>query len=90
MESLYSNEIRRFIKSQPWPARLEWRVVERSTPDTGPFLQFVLFRDNINALDSDDKLHLAKLLNEVLHGVQKNGVPIYTEVAKGDGRSERA
>lgn len=83
MDSLYSNEIRQYLNDQPWPAGLIWEIVEFED-----CLKFRLYRDNINALNSDDKLHLAKLVNESLSSISKKGVPIFTWVAKGDGRGD--
>lgn len=83
MTSLYSDEIRRFLNTRPWPHGLIWEVVEFDD-----CLKFRLYRDNINMLNSDDKLHLAKLVNESLSSISKQGVPIFTWVAKGDGRGE--
>lgn len=80
MASLYSNEVRQFIKSRQWPKGLRMEVVE--FPE---FLRLRFFRDNLNSFDSEDKLQIAKLVNEVMMGIRKNGIPIYTEVAKGDG-----
>lgn len=82
MDSLYSNDMRRFFNTRPWPPTLIWEIVEFED-----CLKLRLFRDNINALNSDEKLHLAKLVNETLTSVRNNGVPIYTWVAKGDGRN---
>lgn len=83
MDSLYTNEIRRFIQTRSWPPTLIWEIVEFED-----CLKLRLFRENINSLDSDEKLHLAKLVNETFSSIRKDGVPIYTWVAKGDGRND--
>lgn len=82
MDSLYNNELRTYMRTRDWPKGLIWEIVEFDD-----CIKLRLFRDNINALDSDAKLQLAKLVNETLSTVRKNGVPIYTWVAKGDGRN---
>lgn len=83
MTSLYTNEIRQFIRSRDWPIGLRWKVTELDDP--APYLLFWLYRDNINALGGEDKMQLAKVLNETLSSIHKSGVPIYTKVAKGNG-----
>jgi hypothetical protein len=64
---------------------LIWEIVEFED-----CLKLKLYRDNINRLDSDEKLHLASLVNETLMSIQRQGIPIHTWVAKGDGREQRA
>lgn len=81
MASLYSNDLRGFIKSRPWPVRVRWDVVEFET-----CLKIRLYRDNINSLSGDEKLALATVLNETLENIRQRGVPIYTWVVKGDGK----
>lgn len=81
MASLYTNEVRQFLRTREWPKGLIWEIVEFDD-----FLRFRLYRDNINAFDATDKLQLAKVVNEALSAISQRGIPIYTEVAKGDGR----
>ena len=78
--TLYTNDIRDFLRDRPWPAGLIWEIVEFED-----CLKFRLYRDNINSLTGDEKLHLAKLVNESLSAISKRGVPIFTWVAKGNG-----
>lgn len=84
MTTLYSNSIRTYLRTRDWPVGLIWEIVEFED-----CIKFKVYRDNINSLDSEDKLQLAKLLNEALTSIRDNGVPIYTWVEKGDGRRER-
>lgn len=84
MTSLYSNSIRTFLRTRDWPKDLVWEVVEFED-----CLKFRVYRQNINALDGEDKLHLAKVLNETLWGIRNRGIPIYTWVAEGDGKHVR-
>ena len=81
MSSLYTEEIKRYIHAQRWPSGLLFEVEEFDE-----FLRLKFFRENINALDGVDKLYLAKLLNGVLWHIRGEGIPIYTEVAVGNGR----
>ena len=77
MNSLYSNGIREFIYSQPWPRRLTWTTVEWHDSSC---IKVVLIRESINELDTEDKLHLANMMSKMLHNIQDRGVPIYTWV----------
>lgn len=80
--SLYTDEIRHFVRAQTWPNNLIWEIVEFED-----CLKFKLYRLNINALNHEDKLRLAGMLNDTLNNIRNRGVPIYTWVAKGDGRN---
>lgn len=82
MDSLYTEDIRQFVRSQAWPKELIWEIVEFED-----CLKFKLYRLNINALVHEDKLRLAGTLNDTLNNIRNRGVPIYTWVAKGDGRN---
>lgn len=81
MNSFYTNEMRQFFHTRDWPMSLRWEIVEFDD-----CLKLRLYRDNINRLNSDEKLHLASLVNQTLSAVRKTGVPIYVWVAPGDGR----
>lgn len=61
------------------------QIVERKTLDD-LYLQFVVFRDNFNSFDGEDRLQIAMMIKEFMEKVRGMGVPIYMEVAKGDGR----
>ena len=76
-ESLYTKEMKAYIHGQSWPRHLKWEVVEYE----GENLQFVLFRNNFNALTGSDKVHVFDLVNTVLEKIRADGVPIYLEVA---------
>lgn len=73
--TLYSNELRQYVATRDWPHRLFWEV--REFPDC---LRIMLIRENINSLNSDEKLQAATTLNTVLNATQGRGVPIYTWV----------
>lgn len=85
MNSLYTPEVRQFIRTRKWPKGLLYEVVEFED-----FLRLKFYRENINALDADAKLQMATVLNETMEGIRRGGIPIYTEVAKGDGRDNGA
>lgn len=80
MESLYSNEIRRYLRGQDWPRGVIPDVVEFED-----CLKIRLYRDNLNKLDAHAKLKLVEILNTVLSKIRADGIPIYTWVAEGDG-----
>lgn len=87
MDSLYSNEIRQYIKSRNWPKgkRLDIEIVEYED-----YLGFRLFRDNFNSFNGEDRLQIAMMIKEIMEKVRGDGIPCYLEVAKGDGRGSRA
>lgn len=78
---LLTRNIHTFIDEQEWPKGFEYRKL-----DKGEFVRIQLYRLNINSFDADDKLQLAKVLNETLWAIRNNGVPIYIEVVPGFGR----
>ena len=85
MNSLYTPEVRNFIRAQAWPSDLIWEVLEIEPPEE-PCLKFKMFRDNINSLSSSDKLRLTSLINDTLSRISRSGIPIYVWVAEGGGR----
>lgn len=79
--SLYSKEISVYLHSLPWPKDLEFLVTEEET-----HLQFVLFRDNFNSYDGEDKWHIANLVKQFMEKVRGMGIPIYMQVERGGFR----
>jgi hypothetical protein len=51
-----------------------------------PYLQFQLYRDNFNSFDGEDRKQIAAMVAEVMEKIRGDGIPIYMEVKKGDGR----
>lgn len=80
METLYTNEVREFINTRPWPVQLKFMVVEYIEPE--PYLQFVMFRDNFNPIETAGKLQIAGMINEMFLSLRNKGVPIYLEMRK--------
>lgn len=74
MTSLYSNEIRDYIRSRAWPRNLQWEVVEYEG-----YLGFRFFRDNFNSFDGEERYHIAMMVKEVMEKIRKDGIPIYME-----------
>lgn len=87
MDSLYTPELRQFVQTRDWPVGLNWSVHEYYISEGEPedCLRIHLYRDNINALSGDEKLHLASVLNSMLTSIQKTGIPFYTRVVPGYG-----
>lgn len=86
-ESLYTPEISAIFHSLRWPKNFKVQIVQRKAADD-LFLQFIIFRDNFESFDGVDKNQIALMVKEFMEKVRKMGVPIYMEVAKGDGRAE--
>lgn len=80
MNSLYTPEIKGFVKSRYWPKDFVWEVGE---DDFG--LIFVLFQDNLARLTGDEKLQVVTCLDEVLRGVNSSGIPMRPLKIEGDG-----
>lgn len=86
MTSLYSDEIRTFIRTRPWPHGLQWEIVEYEG-----YLGFRFFRDNFNSFDGEERYHIAMMVKEVMEKIRGDGIPIYMEKmesAKGRTDSE--
>lgn len=86
-DSLYTKEISQYFHSLSWPKGLKAQIVERTSAEE-LYLQFIVFRDNFESFDGDDKRQIAMMVKEFMEKVRGLGVPIYMEVAKGDGRAE--
>lgn len=86
MTTLYSDEVRGFIRSRPWPTDLQWEVVEYDG-----YLAFRFFRDNFNSFDGEERYHIAMIVKETMEKIRADGIPIYMEKmesAKGRDRNE--
>lgn len=72
---LLTVEIQRYIHTREWPSGLQIRLIEQEG-----YVQFVLFRDNFNAFDGEDKKQIAAMVKESMEKVRADGIPIYMEV----------
>lgn len=81
--TLYTPEIREFVRSRPWPKGLIMNVVEQPT-----HLEFVFFRDNFITFDSDQQRQVAAVVKEVMEKIRGLGIPCYMEKMErvSDGR----
>lgn len=80
--TLYSNLVMQKFRETDWPKSLRVDIVEYDT-----FLGLRFYRDNLNAHSRADQRYIANVAKEFLEGLTKDGIPIRTEVEKGDGRS---
>lgn len=88
-QSLYNQEISRYFHSLRWPKGFKAQIVERTSAEQ-LYLQFIVFRDNFNSFDGEDRLQIAMMVKEFMEKVRGMGVPIYMEVTRGDGLAEAA
>lgn len=75
--SLYTNEIRDYIRSRDWPKGLVMDVREYDQP--APHLKFVFFRDNWLTFTYDDQMKIHSIVKEVMHKLWGEGVPAYAD-----------
>lgn len=89
MDSLFTKEISQHLHSLRFPKGFKSLIVERVQTETGdPYLQFVIFRNNFEAFDGEDKQQIAMMVKELMEKVRGMGVPIYMQVEEGDGIAE--
>lgn len=74
MPTLYTDDVRRFVRSRPWPLSLRWEIV-----DYDDYLALRLFRDNFNSFDGEERYHIAMIIKETLEKIRADGIPIYLE-----------
>lgn len=82
MNSIYDNAIGRYARSRNWPKKFCYEI--RENEEFG-YLQFVVFRDNFESFDGEDKWQIANMIKEVMEKVRADGIPIYMEVKAGNG-----
>lgn len=82
MQSLYSNEIRNYIRTRDWPKYFQWEVHEY--PE---YLQFVVFQDNYESYTGEHKLQIAMCIKQTMEKIRADGIPIYLE--RKETQSER-
>lgn len=75
--SLYTDDIKNFIRTRPWPKGLVLEVREFDEP--APHLKLILFRDNWLTLSRDDHYRVVSIVKEVMGTVNKKGVPIFLD-----------
>lgn len=81
--SLYTPEIREFVRSRDWPKGLVMDVVEYET-----HLGFRFYRDNFIQFDGEQQRKIASIVKEVMEKIRGLGIPAYMEKMESvhDGR----
>lgn len=82
-DSLYTKEVRNLFKSLRWPKGLQVVVAEEEFN-----LNCVMFIENFKSLDGEDQQQAAGVLKEFMEKVRGMGIPIYMQLAEGDGRRD--
>lgn len=72
--SLYSNDIREYLSTRPWPKGFIYSVVEY--PE---HLGIRLYVDNFAKFDVADQEQIMRVVKEVIERIRKDGIPCYLE-----------
>lgn len=72
--TLYTHEIKTFVRSRNWPSGLIMDVVEYET-----HLGFRFYRDNFIQFDGDAQRQIASVVKEVMEKIRGLGIPCYME-----------
>jgi hypothetical protein len=83
-ETLYTEDIRRFIFTRNWPSGLVMDIAEADEPS--PHLNLIFFRDNWLTLTFEEQQITTTIVKEVMDKVWNMGIPIY--VGKMESRYE--
>lgn len=82
MDSLYTDEIRRYIFTRDWPKdkagnyRVRVDILEAYDPE--PHLNLIFFRDNWLTLTFEEQAQATSIVKEIMFKLWNDGVPIYT------------
>jgi hypothetical protein len=74
--SLYTPEVREYIRSRDWPKGLVMDVYENDDP--APHLNIIFFRDNWLTLSGEQQLQVTQIVKEVMAKLWGKGIPTYT------------
>lgn len=74
--TLYSDDIREFVRSRRWPPTVAWQIAEATEPE--PHLNLIFFRDNWLTLSFDDQLAVTGIVKEIMAKCWGDGIPCYT------------
>lgn len=72
--TLYTDEIRTFVRSRNWPRGLVLDVIEYET-----HLGFRFYRDNFIKFDGEAQRQIASTVKEVMEKIRSLGIPCYME-----------
>lgn len=85
--SLYTNEIRDYIKTRDWPKGLVMDIYENDEP--APHLNIIFFRDNWLTFNFEDQMKITSTVKEIMEKLWSDGVPTYVgkmeSVSNGTG-----
>lgn len=81
--TLYTDEIKRFVRSRNWPSGLMLDVIEYEE-----YLGFRFYRDNFITFDAEQQRQIAATVKEVMEKIRSLGIPCYMEKVESvsDGR----
>lgn len=74
--SLYSDEVRNYIRTRDWPKTVAWQVSEMDEP--APHLNIIFFRDNWLTLSFDEQMKVTSIVKEIMAKLWADGIPTYT------------
>lgn len=72
---IYTGAVRQIVHAQPWPKGFQLEVRQVSDAH-GPFLQFVLSKENLFGFAGEDQVYLANLINKMLLEIHKLGIRV--------------
>lgn len=74
-ETLYTDDIRRFIFTRDWPTGLVMDIAEATEPE--PHLNLIFFRDNWLTLSFDEQQKTTSIVKEVMDKLWGMSIPTY-------------
>lgn len=72
--TLYTPEIKEFVRTRAWPSGLIMDVVEYEE-----YLGFRFYRDNFIQFDGEAQRQIASTVKEVMEKIRGLGIPCYME-----------
>lgn len=75
MQTLYTDEVRRYVNTRDWPRGLIIDVFEDTEPQ--PHLNFVFYRDNFVQFGTEQQAKIAAIIKEVMEKLRSDGIPCY-------------
>jgi hypothetical protein len=73
-ETLYTPEVREFVRTRKWPRGLIMDVIEYED-----YLGFRFYRDNFIQFDGEAQRQIASTIKEVMEKIRGMGIPCYME-----------
>jgi hypothetical protein len=73
-ETLYTPEVREFVRTRKWPKGLIMDVIEYED-----YLGFRFYRDNFIQFDGEAQRQIASTIKEVMEKIRGMGIPCYME-----------